>query len=161
MKRFISIFAILILTFSAFSFSAFAEVSPQGDKKVKVEITNNIDEDDKTISYEVKGDKVTISVNEDYIKDGYKFIKWKIVGDYEIVSGSLTSKNLVIKPLGNVILTQIFDIEGVEEKPDKKPQGESNKSDVSPETADSGILNLLVGAAALSMVTLGATKKQK
>ena len=162
MKKVVSLFAILILIFSAFSYNAFAEVSPEGDKKVKVEITNNIDEDDKTISYEVKGDNIEISVNEEYIKDGYKFVKWVINGEYEIVSGSLTSKDLVIRPLGDVKLTQLFDIEGIEdEKEEEKEEGESNKSDVSPQTSDSGLISLLAGAALVSAIALSATKKNR
>lgn len=160
MKKVISLFAILLLIFSAFSYNAFAEVSPVGDKKVKVEITNNIDEDDKTISYEVKGDNIEISVNEEYIKDGYKFVKWVIEGEYEIVSGSLTSKDLVIRPLGDVKLTQLFDIEGIEEE-EEKEEGESNKSDVSPQTSDSSLISLLAGAALVSAIALSATKKNR
>ena len=165
MKKIIAIFAVLLLVFSALSFSAFAEISPVGDKKVKVEITNNIDEDDKTISYEVKGDKLEISVNEDYIEEGYKFVKWVIKGKYEIISGSLTSKTLVIKPLGDVFLTQIFDIEALEDEdePDKedskKPEGEKNESDTSPETSDNSMLGLIACALAVSAITLKVSKK--
>lgn len=159
MKKFISIFAILLLAFSTISFSVFAAGSPQGDKKVKVEITNNIDEDDKSVTYIVKGEDLKISINEEYISDGYKFIKWKIVGDYEIISGTLTSKSLVIKPLSDVKVTQLFDIEGLEEEKPDKQEGESNKSDTSPETANRSMLGLIAGAFVVSAITLGATKK--
>lgn len=113
------------------------------DDELKVEYTHNIEglEDG---NYEIikKGEKVEISASDKI--PGYAFVKWEIIGDYQIISGSLDSKDLVILPLGNIIVKQIFeqvsedqdDKEPEEDKEsDKKPpKGETNDSDKSPET---------------------------
>lgn len=122
------------------------------DDEVKVEYTHNIEGLEENYEIVKKGKEVELSAMEDL--PGYEFIKWEIYGNYEIVSGSLNSSELVIIPLGNIIVKQIFeevpadeDIEDEEEPEEneedeeedkddgkKPPKGDTNDSEESPQT---------------------------
>lgn len=84
------------------------------EDEVKVEYTHNIEglEDG---NYEIvkKGEQIELSAMEGLSE--YSFVKWEIVGPYEIISGSLTGSKLVILPLGNIVVKQIFEEVSVEE----------------------------------------------
>lgn len=84
------------------------------EDEIKVEHTHNIEglEDG---NYEIvkKGEQIELSAMEGLSE--YSFVKWEIVGPYEIISGSLTGSKLVILPLGNIVVKQIFEEVSVEE----------------------------------------------
>lgn len=132
------------------------------DDELKVEYTHNIDGLEETYEIIKKGAKVDLITSETL--PGYAFIKWEIYGEYELISGSLNDTELVILPLGNVVVKRIF--EEVDEEPDedqdisdgetddkeddkKPPKGETNDSDKSPQT---GMMLPIFGL----LATLGA-----
>ncbi len=136
----------------------YEEIIPEdqepGEDEVKVTYTYNIDFLDSTFEIVKKGEELELIAPENV--EGYAFLKWQIIGDYEIVSGSLTSADLVIRPLGNIEVKTIFEkIDDIEDgdvpeedhedgDDGKKPQkGEVNDSDTSPQTGNSIVLVLL------------------
>lgn len=129
------------------------------DDEVIIEHTSNIEGLEENFEIVKKGETIDLSTSETL--PGYVFVKWEIYGEYEIISGSLNDTDLVIRPLGNIIVKRIF--EEVDEKPgkpeeddkdkdesDKKPpKGEANDSDKSPQT---GMMLPIFGL----LATLGA-----
>ena len=98
------------------------------DDEVKVEYASNIDGlEEGNFDIVKKGDKVELSATEEL--PGYAFLKWEIVGPYEIVSGDLDSPELVIRPLGNVIVKQVFEIVEDEAEPEDDEEEEPEEDD--------------------------------
>ena len=169
MKKVISILTALVLICSFATLFVNAEGSPSGKPTYKVTIDYGVDDDAKPeFDYVQDGDTITLIANtKNDSNDSFIFIRWSISGEYEIVSGSLTSPNLVIKPLGDVKITQV--VEKYEEtgkdpdkkpdkKPNKKPQGDKNEDETSPPTNDS-IVYILGGLFLASLMATVVFKK--
>ena len=166
MKKIIAIIMSLALVMS-FGTIAFAAGSPEGDKTYTVTVTSDRDESSSSKgNYTVvkNGDTFEISADED--DDEYKFLGWEIIGEYEIVSGSLTSRDLVIRPLGDITINQLAEYIGeADEEPDdgedkdKEEEGETNKSDKSPQTGNN-IFFILGGIFAASFVIASISGKR-
>lgn len=166
MKKIIAIIMSLALVMSLGTM-AFAAGSPQGDKTYKVTITSDREESSSSKdNYKVvqNGDTFEITADED--DDEYEFLGWEIIGEYEIVSGSLTSRDLVIRPLGDITINQLAEyiVEGADEPDDgedkdKEEEGETNKSDKSPQTGNN-IFFILGGIFAASFVIASISGKR-
>lgn len=106
------------------------------ENEIKVEYTHNVEglEDG---NYEIvkKGENLELSASENM--PGYTFLKWEIVGPYEVVSGSLNGTDLTIIPLGNVIIKQVFeeaeDVEEDEDIDDEEDFEEPEEDEEEPE----------------------------
>lgn len=168
MKKIISILTALVLVCSFATSFASAEKSPSGKPTYKVTIDYGIDEDaEPDFDYVQDGETVTLIANtKNDIDDSFIFIRWSITGEYEIVSGSLTSPTLVIKPLSDVKITQVVekyeetgkDPDKKPDKPNKKPQGDKNDDETSPPTSDS-IVYILSGIFLASLMATVVFKK--
>ena len=77
------------------------------------------------------GATVTLTATPD---PGESFITWTLACEYDIVSGSLTTETLVIKPYTDVKVTGVFTKNG--QKPDDYKPSDSASSDTSPKTGD-------------------------
>ena len=121
MKKVVSILTALVLLFSLVVIPASAEKSPAGTSTYKVTVDYDIDiEENLVYNYIQDGDTYTLTANTKDKNNSYMFIRWAITGNYEIISGSLTSPTLVIKPLGDVTITQVVEkYEDLDKKPDK------------------------------------------
>lgn len=160
MKKIISVITALVLLCSLATFFVSAEKSPSGKPTYKVTIDYDIDiKENPVYDYIQEGDTVTLIANtKDDDDNKYIFLRWSIKGDYEIVSGSLTSPTLVIKPLGDVKITQVVEKyedtdKDPDKKPDKKPQGDKNDDETSPPTGN----NTLYILGGLLLVSLAST----
>lgn len=138
MKKLLIPLLVLAMVFSL-SLCAFAESVPSPTAPVVYEVTVNqpnknvgsvsrVDNNDGTIT-------LTVSPEE-----AVSFTKWVLEGDYEIVSGDLTSTTIIIKPKAdNVIVNTEFKTAetttSAEETtvPSDAP-ADDNGSDTSPET---------------------------
>lgn len=95
MKKIMSVVFALILV-SAMSISAFAEGSPVAP------INKTFEGGKVTYSQNAGGTEFTFTAEK---KDGYNFTGWTIdATKFEIVSGSLTSETIVVKPLAGANL---------------------------------------------------------
>lgn len=94
---------------------------------------------------EAGADPIKVVVNSDgtstltavEVEGGGAFVRWELVGEYEIVEGSLTSKVLVIKPLSDVKASAVFKDAG-------KDTGKKNDSSTSPKTGDMSMIIVTV-----------------
>ena len=108
MKRIISLFSVLIILLSV-NTVAFGAGSPVGEKLYKISISSNrIDSDIGDNYFEVvtAGEEISLAAEKD--TDVSEFDKWSINGEYDLISGKLTSKEITIKPLGDLKVFQIF-----------------------------------------------------
>lgn len=174
MKKLISILIATILVFSVASTFVSAEVSPEGNKTYKVTIDYGVEDKKPSFSYVTEGDTIALTSNTKSEEGKFKFVRWTIVGEYEIISGSLTSENLVIRPLGDISIVQVLeeyyeednlpddekeDEEDEEDKkPSKKPQGDKNDSETSPPTNDNMLL-ILSGIFFISLLATAVSRK--
>lgn len=161
MKKIISVLTALILLCSLATFFASAEKSPSGKPTYKVTIDYDIDiKENPVYDYIQEGDTVTLIANtKDDNDNKYIFLRWSIKGEYEIISGSLTSPTLVIKPLGDVKILQVVEkYEDTDKDPDKKPQGEKNDDETSPPTKDN-VVYILSGMLLTSLMATVVLKK--
>lgn len=140
------------------------KIKPQGD--IKVTGSFSADKDNLTITVDTVGDgeasadpttvkkgsndTVTLTATE----TGPKFEGWVLACDYEIVSGDLTSKTLVIRPLTDVHATAYFGT-----TPPASDAG-VNKGSTSPATGDYTVLMITMVLAAMGL-GLFAVKKIK
>ena len=81
---------------------------------------------------------------------------WYIEGEYEIVSGDLTSKELVIRPLSDIKVEEMYNVEGskgyFEPDDDKKPV-KPNEDPESPKTSDNTLpLALVLSVSGLAVM---------
>lgn len=158
-KRVSAFFAVLVIS-AVSCVSAFAANgnSPQGEKTHEITISSNRDDFEQKFSYVKSGDTYTITAQKD--TDDYKFSRWEIIGDYELVSGSLTSRKIVVRALGDIEIKQIFkDLTANNEKPEKP--GKPNKSDKSPKTGSNVAICLGMLCAAAAAASVIANKKAK
>lgn len=171
MKKLISILVATILVFSVASTFASAEVSPEGDKTYKVTIDLGVREEEPSFSYVTEGDTITLTANTKSKDEEFKFVRWTIIGEYEIISGSLTSETLVIRPLGDISVVQVLEQyyeddklpddekdDDKDKKPSKKPQGDKNDSETSPPTNDNMLL-ILSGIFFASLLATAVSRK--
>lgn len=156
LKKISAFFAALVLTVFA-CVPAFAAKSPSGNKTFEVTISSNRSDFKQNFSYVQNGENYELTAEED--NDNYTFAGWEIEGEYVIVSGSLTSRDLVIRPIGDVKIKQVFDV--IADEDDKGEQGASNKSDKAPQTGNNTVAALAVMFAAAAATTLIAAKKAK
>ena len=148
MKRIISLVLAIVLLFSIGT-TAFAAISPSGNKYYKVTIIHPSGEKEK---FSVKqGTPVELSLAVGEEKD---FVKWEISGDYEIISGSLKDGTLVIMPLSDLTIRKVFK----DRKPDKD-KGETNDSEESPQTG-SNLIFILFGVMAASLIMVKTAKNK-
>ena len=140
MKKIIAISLVVIMMLSL-SVSALAvDLNGSPDKPGTEHKVETYSTDGGTATHTVNPDgTVTITATTE---DGHTFTKWIIEGDYEIVSGSLTDKVIVIIPKSDIIATAYFD--GAV-KPPVKPWDKEE----SPETG-----NYVAIVAAVAVVAL-------
>ncbi|MBQ4154562.1 MAG: hypothetical protein IJE01_05140 [Clostridia bacterium] len=162
MKKIIALMiTVLVLVASFGTLTAFAADSPEAKPAYKVEVTTYSGGKAETGTYTTLEDG-TIKFNRTE-NSTEKFTGWVIDGkegvDYIIVSGNLTSDELVIKPLNNIKVEESYDVDG--SKGEGQPEvGGSNDSTQSPPTGN----NALASIAVLGMLSLAgavAVKKVK
>lgn len=138
MKRLIALILSLVLA-CAFSVTAFAADSPTASEKVTVIIRNaESPEVKQDVEYTIdKGGVITVrAISENGTFDGWKL--YNIDGseaadtDYEIITGSLTSKEAKFKVNASLIICGNYD--SVTPAPINQSTGDS--SDTSPTTGD-------------------------
>lgn len=158
MKKIIAL-VIAFAVFMSLGIVAFAEGSPEGNKKYNITITINGEEEEKILQ---EGDTITLIATDE---EGFSFEGWNITGDYEIVEGDENSEILVIRPLGDLQIEELGEWdEGNEGEEGEKPEkpGKPNDSETSPPTGNSYIFLTLGGLFILfSGVALFARKKAK
>ena len=130
MKHTFSFLLAFILLLS-FAIPATAANSPEGTKTYKVSYTFG-----NMTKYFKSGELIKLNSDDIQVDDNIprQFLRWEIVGNYEIISGTLTSKKLIIKPLGDITINEVFREIPVKEQ--KKDKGEINKSEISPKTGN-------------------------
>ena len=148
MKKLFAVFAsilLLVAACAALAVPAFAADSPSGELVYKVDVVSFGTGSQAAGNYVVSGDTIKLSAGKN---SQYAFTGWVIEGKYEIVSGSLTSTELVIRPLSDVKIEESYDVQG------SQGYGKSNTSDKAPQTGDTvfGLAALLtVGALAVAL----------
>lgn len=148
-KLLVPIIALIILV--AFSFTAFAEVSPTARiiYNVLIHVNNTeagwverIDNEDGTITLIA------------HTNDGFVFGKWVITGDYELEHGTLELPNITFLPNGDVNID-------VQYKTDEDKPGKRDDDDDSPDTGNAPLAEAMVvfftaaGAAFVASKKLG------
>ena len=101
MKKFIAIIMAIMLVASVAAFTASAKESPAPVDyySMTAEAVGDGEASVTPAKIQIGSDgTATFTATE----KGGKFIKWELIGDYEIVSGSLTDKVVVIKPSSDV-----------------------------------------------------------
>ena len=141
MKKLLAILFSVVILATFMAVPAFADQSPEGEVIHKVEISGG-----ETV--EVKdGETITLEKSDNDVE----FEGWVITGKYEIVSGTLTSDKLVIRPLGDVTVEENYKDVVADDKDD-------NDSDKAPQTGN-GALMVTVLLTAGAFVAMVATKK--
>ncbi len=105
MKAFVSfsLIAVLLLTCS---FAVFAANSPEAGTQFDYDLKVNNDDYGTVKSDPAPDGAIKLTATA---ASGKLFTKWNITGSYEIVSGSLESKEITIKPLADgVVITAEF-----------------------------------------------------
>ncbi len=145
MKKLFSTLAFVlsvVLLCTALVSSAMAAKSPEAELTFKVEITSFASGKAAPGKYIVEGDTVRLIATE---YSEYEFMGWYIEGEYEIVSGDLMSKELVIRPLSDIKVEEMYNVEGsrgyIEQEPeeDKKPTKPNEESEA-PKTSDNTLV---------------------
>lgn len=142
MKKFLAVlFAVVILaTFMAVP--AFAAGSPEG------EVIHNIKLPDGDTVAVPDGETIKITVSD----DEKEFEGWVITGEYDIISGTLTSDEIEILPKGDLVVEEKYKDAAIEDDKDE------NESDKAPTTGN-GALMVTVLLTAGAFVAMVATKK--
>lgn len=158
MKKLSVIFAlvlsfVLLCTFMATP--ALAAKSPEGELVYKIDVTSFATGNATPGRYIVEGDTVRLIAAE---KSDYAFMGWHIEGEYEIVSGTLKSKVLVIRPLSDIKVEEMYNVKGSlgyvepDDTPDKEPT-KPNESPEAPQTSDNtlpfALMLVAVGVSAM------------
>ena len=162
MKRVITVALVLVLVFSL-SVTAFAKDSPTGKKYYGISVSYSPSDgslgtasadSDKVLITENDDGTVTLTANE---KGNGVFSSWQITGDYDIVSGSLNSKTITIKPHSDISAVANFTKPG--SSPDEqKPSTPGNKGNTSPKTGDPLLYVIGMMILALGFGTLAVKK---
>ena len=141
MKKFLAVLFSIVIFATFMAVPAFAEVSPEGEVVHKVEIKGGD-------TVEVKdGDSIALKVSD----NEKEFEGWVITGDYEIVSGSLSSEELVIIPKSDLVVEETYKDVVADDK-------DENDSDKAPQTGN-GALMVTVLLTVGAFVAMVATKK--
>lgn len=85
-----------------------------------------------------------------------KFTAWTISGEYEIVSGDLNSRELVIRPLTDIYAVAKFVGEGSTEP--VTPTENPNKDNTSPKTGDPTMMFVVLALAAMGLGVFAVKK---
>lgn len=151
MKRAISLFIALVLAISV-SVVSFAAASPGGKTEYDVTISSNKGGSTSKLYKMIKNNDGTVTLV--HISSHKDFLRWKIIGDYELVKGPLTADKIIVYPLEDLKVKMIF------EKGDK--DGKDDDGSKSPQTADKalvGILSVAVLAGAAAVVSKKSLNK--
>lgn len=162
MKKLIALLTALILLLSLGTV-AYGAGSPEGKKEHKIEYTHNIDGLEENYVIIEDGEQITL-IRNDY--PGFSFLKWEITGEYDIISGDLDSDELVIRPLGDLVIKSLYEevedekenLGGEDKKEEEEQKGETNDSDTSPQTGNNP-LPLFAGIFLLSAAAAVTFKK--
>lgn len=154
MKKFVSAILALLLV-SSISVCVFA-ATPSRQATVKKDHTGGT----ATYTYKPKTGDITVTVD---LKKGYKFKGWTISSDYEIVSGSLNSTTLVLRPKKGVEVKNMANIATPAFTKDsssttKKSSGGGSSS---PKTSDNGMAIPMLALLALGGVVVSSKKLSK
>ena len=149
MKKVLALLFTLILLGSV-SVTAFAVDRPGGELLHKVEVTSYATGTAAKGTYVAQGQNVKLTASE---SSKYIFTGWVIDGKYEIISGSLTSKELVIKPLSDIKIEESYNVKG------SKGFGKTNDSSSAPRTGNEAlVVTTIIALGALSVMY--ASKKR-
>lgn len=149
MKKFLAVLSIVLVLVSVFAFAASAADSKSGSLLYKVTVVSYKAGSKTTGDYIENGDTITLTASD----SKYTFTGWVIDGKYEIVSGSLKSKTLTVRPLSDLLVEESYNVQG------SKGYVNSNNSSKSPKTGN----NALAGAVVLTagaFVVMAASKKR-
>lgn len=154
MKKLLAVLFCVAILATCMAVPAFAEGSPSGKPVYKVEVESFASgSSTSNVHTVVEGDTVKLTTDEN---SKHTFTGWVIEGvegvDYEIVSGSLKSETIVIRPLADIKVEESYDVKG------SAGEGTTNDSDKAPETGNSA-LALAVLAVAGAFVVMVSTKK--
>ncbi len=150
MKKFLAILFSLVVLMTFMAIPTFAVNSPSGSLVYDVDVESFSTGSATVGSYKVDGDTIILTAAKD---SKHTFTGWVISGkegvDYVIVSGSLDSKELVIRPLADLKIEESYDVKG------SAGYGQSNDSDKAPQTGNNTLMvvTLLTGAAFVAMVS--------
>ena len=142
MKKFLAVLFSVVIIATFMAVPAFAEKSPEGEVIHTVEMP-----DGEKVAVN-DGDTVELKVSD----EDKEFEGWVITGDYDIVSGTLTSDELVIRPKSDLIIAEKYKDTVIEDDKDE------NESDKAPQTGN-GLLMVTVLLTAGAFVGMVATKK--
>lgn len=132
MKKIIALVLALALVLSLPVF-AFAEGSPSGDPEYRVQIINV---DGGTATGEKNADgSYTVTVT---VKDGYKFNKWTIEGDYELVDCDIDDETVTFTYSSDITITPVYTKEGT-----SSGAGSVDTGSGSPDTSDNNSYTLV------------------
>lgn len=160
MKKFLAILFSVVILATFMAIPAFAAKSPEGELVYKVNFTSYASGKGQASSYEVDGDTIILTAAD----SKYAFKGWIINGvegvDYEIVSGDLNSETLVIRPLADVDVKEVFDVPGLvlDEEGNPVEEGNKNDSDKAPQTGN-GMLAVVSFLTAGAFAAMIVTKK--
>ena len=131
--------------------------SLEGGFVIKNYVVSDIDGTNVYQWYEIvpEGDVIRLIVDDKYTNS---FIKWQIDGEYEIVSGSLTSKELVIRPLGNIDAYAYVN-EKSEDTDKPVTPGKKDDSPKSPDTSAAPVAGIVAVIALAGCTALVAKKR--
>lgn len=133
----VSVFVLVSLCVTMAVPAMAATPSAEGEEVFKINVSSFAEGTKTPGSYKVEKDgTITLTISKD--RD-YDFVKWAIDGDYEIVSGSLTSKTLVIRPLSDLDIEEAYDVKGSQGAGEKPADLDENESDKAPETGNSAL----------------------
>lgn len=142
MKKFLAVLFSVVILATFMAVPAFAEGSPEGEVIFTVEMPNG----EKVAVTE--GGTLTLKVSD----TEKEFKGWVITGEYDIVSGTLTSAELVILPKGDITVEETYKDAVLDDEKDE------NDSDKAPQTGN-GALMVTVLLTAGAFVAMLATKK--
>lgn len=148
MKKLVAILVAFVLA-TSFSVVSLAAQSPTGETKYTVTVSSNVGGSNKANYKMVRNSNGTVTLTA--VNTTAAFLKWEVVsGNYELVSGSLTSKKIVVRPLSDLKIKLHYKSEKAD-KPVVKPTDPSNKS---PKTGN----NIpVVAVGILAVAALGVT----
>lgn len=143
MKKFLAVLFSVVILATFMAVPTFAEQSPEGEVIFTVEMP-----DGERLAIN-GGDSITLKASD----NEKEFDCWVITGNYEIVSGTVNSKEFVIVPKSDLTVEEKYKDTVVEDE-DK----DENESDKAPQTGN-GVLMVTVLLTAVAFVGVVATKK--
>lgn len=149
MKKILAVVFVVAILATFLTIPTFAAKSAEGELVYKVEVNSFSSGTSSKGNYVVEGDTIRLTIADD---SDYTFTGWVIEGKYEIVSGDLNSKELVIRPLSDIEVEESYDVKG------SAGEGTTNDSDKAPETGNNALAVLFVVTAG-AFVTMVALRK--